>query len=81
MYLMRAPLPLDTGSLTTVNNRASLIDRRISQMVLGDDKVQVHGLVACSVDVDGVNKATLEAAKKMGIPVVGTGEWIRDREK
>ena len=56
------------------HHQALLVDRKISQMVLGDEPVKIHGIVACSMDVDGVNTATVDAARKMRIPVVGTGE-------
>jgi len=61
------------GTLDGVNERAQLVDRLISRMIIGDEKQRVDGLVSISSDPDAVNQYAFLAAAKTQIPVVGTG--------
>ena len=61
------------GTLEAVNERAQLMDRAISRMIIGDEKQRVDGLISISADPEAVNQFTFLAAAKAKIPVVGTG--------
>ncbi|GAB5031354.1 pts sugar transporter [Nannochloropsis oceanica] len=61
------------GTLDGVNERAQIVDRLISRMIIGDEKQRIDGLISISSDPDAVNQYTFLAAAKTQIPVVGTG--------
>ncbi|GAB6106682.1 hypothetical protein [Fusibacter bizertensis] len=60
----------DYEKLNVVNEKAKQSDEMLAQKILGNE---IDGIVVMSADPSNVNKASLEAAAKTRIPIVGTG--------